>query len=390
MPYAAALSEHPLPTEAVGEVIGEVLEGVGIEPDLAVMFVTAPHGGALEDMARAARTVLQPKALLAATAVSVVGGGREVEEQPGVTLWAGSFRPLAAGAPDAADATPLHPVRIDAVRTSEGVVVSGLPDGIAPGSTLLLLVDPFSTPIDTMLEHWADARPDLAVVGGLASAARGPGGNRLVLDGSTYADGAVGVVLPPGVGATSVVSQGCRPIGEPMIVTKAERQVIYELAGQPALSRLLGLIESLGPDERALVQGGLHVGCVIDESKSTFERGDFLIRNVIGADRDVGAIAVGDEVAVGATVQFQVRDADSADEDLRALLAGHHASGALVFTCNGRGTHLVGRPDHDAEVISDHVDNGAVAGMFCAGELGPVGGRSFLHGFTASVLLFDA
>lgn len=377
MPYAAALSEHPLPTEAAGEVIGQVLEGVGPEPDLAIMFVTAAHGGALEDMARAARTVLQPKALLAATAVSVVGGGREVEEQPAVTLWAGSF----AGA-------PLTPVRIDAVRTSEGVVVGALPDA-EPGSTLLLLVDPFTTPIDSMLEHWAEARPDLSIVGGLASAARGPGGNRLVLDGTTYADGAVGVLLPPGVGATSVVSQGCRPIGEPMIVTKSERQVIYELAGQPALARLLGLVDSLGPDERALVQGGLHLGCVIDESKSTFERGDFLIRNVLGADREVGAIAVGDEVPVGATVQFQVRDADSADEDLRALLAGRHASGALVFTCNGRGTHLFGRPDHDAEVVSDHVDGGAVAGMFCAGELGPVGGRSFLHGFTASVLLFE-
>ena len=383
MPYTAALSEHPLPTEAAGEVIGEVLEGVGVDSDLAVMFVTAAHGGALEDMARAARTVLRPKALLAATAVSVVGGGREVEEQPAVTLWAGSFRSRPGVA-------ALSPVRIDAVRTSEGVVVGGLPDGIEPGSTLLLLVDPFSTPIDSMLEHWAEARPDLAVVGGLASAARGPGGNRLVLDGLTYADGAVGVLLPPSAGATSVVSQGCRPIGEPMIVTKAERQVIYELAGQPALSRLLGLVESLGPDERALVQGGLHLGCVIDESKSTFERGDFLIRNVLGADRDVGAIAVGDEVPVGATVQFQVRDADSADEDLRALLAGRRASGALVFTCNGRGTHLFGRPDHDAEVVSDHVDSGAVAGMFCAGELGPVGGRSFLHGFTASVLLFDA
>ena len=117
--------------------------------------------------------------------------------------------------------------------------------------------------------------------------------------------------------------------------------------------------------------------------------GDFLVRNVLGADRAAGAVAVGDEVPVGATVQFQVRDAASADEDLRSLLAGHDAAGALVFTCNGRGTHLFGRPDHDAEVISDHVGSGAVGGMFCAGELGPVGGRSFLHGFTASVLLFS-
>jgi small ligand-binding sensory domain FIST len=374
--FSAALSEHPLATQATGEVVGQILEALGPEPDLAVIFVTAPHGGALEDIASTVRRLLRPKVLLAVTAVSVVGGDREVEEQPGLTLWAGML------------GAPLQPVRVEAVPTSEGVVVGGLPADIEQGSTLVLLADPFTLPVDGLLEHWAQTRPDLRVVGGMASAARGPGGNRLVLDGRTYADGGVGVLLPRQVAATAVVSQGCRPIGEPMIVTRAERQVIYELAGQPALARLLGLIESLTPEERALAQQGLHVGQVIDESKISFGRGDFLVRNVLGADREAGAIAVGDEVPVGATVQFQVRDADSADEDLRALLAGQHASGALVFTCNGRGIQLFDRPHHDAEVVSEHVDDAAVGGMFCAGELGPVGGRSFVHGFTASVLLF--
>jgi small ligand-binding sensory domain FIST len=132
---------------------------------------------------------------------------------------------------------------------------------------------------------------------------------------------------------------------------------------------------------------------VIDEHRVDFGPGDFLIRNVLGADRQVGAIAVGDEVEVGATVQFQVRDADSAHDDLRTLLSRSEvdgeARGALVFTCNGRGTHLFGSPHHDAREVADHLGNGSLAGMFCAGELGPVGGRSFLHGFTASVLLFD-
>jgi small ligand-binding sensory domain FIST len=174
-----------------------------------------------------------------------------------------------------------------------------------------------------------------------------------------------------------------------MTVTKSDGRVIYELAGRPALERLVELLENLEPGERELAQNGIHLGRVIDEHKVEFDRGDFLIRNVLGGDREIGAIAVGDDVEVGATVQFQVRDAESADQDLRELLTGRRAKGALVFTCNGRGVHLFGTPDHDAQLINAHVDGGATAGMFCAGEVGPIGDRSFLHGFTASMLLFE-
>ena len=380
MRCTAALSTHPTPSEAAGEVIGHVLETLGTEPDLAFVFVTAPFAGAIDDMAGAARQVLRPRALLGTTAVSVVGGDQEIEEEAAVTLWAASFDGLPAP----------QVVRLDALPTAEGTLVSGLPDDIAPGSTLVVLADPFTMPIDSVLAHWHATRPDLTVIGGLASAARGPGGNRLVLDDRVDTDGAIGALLAPGVALNTVVSQGCRPIGEPMIVTKAERNIIYELAGQPALTRLLTMVEGLDEEERALAQAGLHIGRVIDERKVEFSRGDFLVRNVLGADRNVGALAVGDEVEVGSTVQFQVRDAASADDDLHALLGGQHAAGALVFTCNGRGSHLFGRPGHDAEVVSDHVDAAAVGGMFCAGEVGPIGGRSFLHGFTASVLLLGS
>jgi small ligand-binding sensory domain FIST len=187
----------------------------------------------------------------------------------------------------------------------------------------------------------------------------------------------------------AVVSQGCRPIGDPFTVTRSERNVIYELAGRPALERLNDIIAGATPDDRQLLQQGIHLGVVVDESRDAFSRGDFLIRNVLGADRGVGAIAVGDDVPIGAVVQFQVRDADSADEDLRELLGDRTGSAALVFTCNGRGTNLFGDPHHDAEAVSTAVDGAATAGMFCAGEIGPIGGRSHLHGFTASVVLFD-
>ncbi len=374
MPFAAALSEHPVPAHAIGEVIGTVLEAVGPSPDLAVVFVTGPHAGALDDIAAAVRATLSPGVLLGCAAASVVGGEREVEEHAAVVLWAGQFEPVL-------------PVHLDALSTDDGVVLTGLPDDLAEGSALLLLADPFTFPADDVLVALHDRWPSLTVIGGLASAARGPGGNRLVLDGRIEQEGAVGVVLPPGALAGTVVSQGCRPIGDPWVVTRAERNVIYELGGRPALERLMEMVEALGEDERRAAARGLHLGRVVDESKLEFRRGDFLIRNVLGADKSIGAVAVGDTVEVGDTIQFQVRDAASADEDLRELLAGVESGGALVFTCNGRGTHLFGEPDHDAALVATVVGP-ATAGMFCAGEIGPVGDRAFLHGFTASVAMF--
>ncbi len=374
--YGAALSEHPEGAVAIGEAAGELLEVVGPAPDLVLLFITASHAAALADMAAVVRTTLAPGLLLGVTAVSVLAGEREVEEQPGVALFAARL-----------DAAP-QAVRLEAVRTPDGLAVTGVPDEAADGErVLVLLADPFSIPVDSLVEGLAETHPLLRVVGGLASAARGPGQNGLVLDGTTFSDGAVGALLPVGAAVTTLVSQGCRPIGDPLIVTRAEGQLLHELAGQPALERLVGMLGALDDNDRVLAERGLHVGRVIDERKLLFERGDFLIRGVLGADRASGTVAVGDLIPVGSTVQFQVRDAASADEDLRHLLARARGEAALVFTCNGRGTHLFGEPDHDAALIAEAV-GGAVAGMFCAGELGPVGPRSFLHGFTASVLLF--
>jgi small ligand-binding sensory domain FIST len=201
--------------------------------------------------------------------------------------------------------------------------------------------------------------------------------------------GGVGVVLPGGVATRTVVSQGCRPIGDPMIVTRAEGNLVMEIAGRPALDRLDDLVRAADAEERSLLASGLQIGIAIDEHRATFERGDFLIRGVVGADRLQRALAVGDRVEVGTTVQFQVRDAVAADEDLRAMLADATGDAALVFTCNGRGQRLFGEPDHDARVVHDTLGSPALAGMFCAGEFGPIGGRSFVHGFTASVLVFS-
>lgn len=375
--FGAALSEHPIAAYAIGEAVGTVLERVGEHPDLALLFVTGSHVGAFEDIARAVRDTLHPAAFIGATAISVIGGPREVEEQPGLALWAGAAGPATAFWFDAS------------MGPDDEWGFHGADDAaLAAASTLILLADPASFPVAEFLVHVHREQPHLRVVGGLASAGFVPDANRLTVNGETRAGGAAGVLLSDDHRVATVVSQGCRPIGEPFTVTKSERNVIYELAGRPALERLQELLGSLGDDELEMARQGLHVGRVIDEHKVSFDRGDFLIRNVLGGDRDAGALAVGDNIEIGDTVQFQVRDAASADEDLRLLLNGHSADAALVFTCNGRGLRLFGRPDHDAEVVAQSIDTPSVAGMFCAGEIGPVGAQSFLHGFTASVVLF--
>jgi small ligand-binding sensory domain FIST len=267
--------------------------------------------------------------------------------------------------------------------------VTGWPDDLPfEPSAVLLLADPFSFPADALFELVDERHRGLPVIGGMASAARGPGGNRLALDGTIVTSGAVGALLGPEVNLTTVVSQGCRPIGTPLVVTRSEGQFVHELAGEPPLQRLLEQAKQLPESDIALINRGLHLGLVIDEHKIEFERGDFLIRNVFGADRETGTIQVGDDVEIGTTVQFQVRDAQSADEDLKEMLIGRAADGVLLFTCNGRGTNLFPVDNHDATVIADLLGPVPMAGFFAAGELGPVGGRNFLHGFTASMALF--
>jgi small ligand-binding sensory domain FIST len=296
-----------------------------------------------------------------------------------VALWAGQL----------GDDPPVA-VRLTARRSVDGFAIDGWPATLPfEPQALLLLPDPFSFPIDELLADVAIRWPGLPVVGGMASAARAPGGNRMALDGAIFSDGCVGAFLGPGARLTTVVSQGCRPIGDPLTVTSADGTVVRELAGEPPLERLVEQAKRMPEGDVRLINQGLHLGIVIDEHKVEFGVGDFLIRNVLGGDQESGAIQVGDEVPVGQTVQFHVRDATSADVDLRELLQGHTADSALLFTCNGRGVRLFGSPDHDASVVADLLDDPPTVGFFAAGELGPVGGRNFLHGFTASVLLFE-
>ena len=229
----------------------------------------------------------------------------------------------------------------------------------------------------------------------MASGGRMPGQTRLVLGGEVINDGAVGVLLQGPIAVRSIVSQGCRPIGKHMVVTRGHDNIIEELGGMAPLARLQQIWQELTPRDQQLFQQGLHIGLVINEYQGAFQRGDFLIRNVLGLDREAGALAITDRVRVGQTVQFQVRDAESADEDLHAHLqtdrTAHPAppAGGLVFTCNGRGTRLFSQPHHAARLVRQESGIIPLAGFFAQGELGPVGGQNFIHGFTASVVLFE-
>jgi small ligand-binding sensory domain FIST len=226
----------------------------------------------------------------------------------------------------------------------------------------------------------------------MASGIRGPGECRLLHNGDVRDQGAVGVVLQGPLGQRSGVSQGCRPLGRPLVITRAENNVIFELGGKPPLEQLRELWQTLSPAEQTLVrEQGLHVGRVINEYRGDFRRGDFLVRNVLELDRS--RLMISEPVRVGQTVQFHVRDAASADEDLHALLrqelTGKKPAAGLLFSCNGRGRRLFPTPDHDAKAVRGAAGPIPLAGFFAQGELGPVGGRNFVHGFTASLALFE-
>jgi small ligand-binding sensory domain FIST len=377
--YASALSLHPTPVEAVGEVAGEILERFdGARPDLLVCFASPHHAGAFEDVMGGLLKLLEPEAAIGATMVGVAGGAVEVESAPGLSVLAASF-----------GAGQIDPVALETRETDDGYEIVGWPDWVPARGTMLMIAEPYSFPVGDFLNVCNARVPGVTVLGGMASAGNRAGVNRLALDDRIIDRGAVALMCSDDIPVRAVVSQGCRPIGTPLTVTSAERNLVHELAGRPAMARLQELVQAATDAQRDLMRNGLHLGVVVDEHKLDFGRGDFLVRNVLGAERSSGSIAIGDRIEVGTTVQFQVRDAASADEDLRALLSGVGGEAALMFTCNGRGRNFFGEPDHDAGVLEELLGPVPLSGAFCAGEIGPVGGRNFLHGFTASVAVFE-
>jgi len=380
----AGLSTHEDGREAARAALDAALAPLGGHPaDLVLLFVAPQH----EDMQRAiidiATDRVEGATVLGCSAGGVIGGRREIEDAPAVAAWAAWLPGIG-----------VQPFRLTFQREDDHAIVEGLED--LPSSdeepVILMLADPFSFPADVLLDHLNDTSAGVPIVGGMASGGLEEGRNSLYFNDEILHDGAVGAILTGG-GMATLVSQGCRPVGKTYAVTRAERNVLFELGGASAMTRIEELYNEATERDQLLIRRGLHVGSAITETKPELGRGDFLVRNVLGVDRDSGAIAISDLVEVGRTVQFQVRDAESAREDLRVTLERERTArpsdvaGALLFSCNGRGSALFGQPDHDVNAVRRAFGDIPVAGFFAAGEIGPVAGKNFLHGFTASILL---
>ena len=350
--------------------------------DLAIVFASGSHLAAPETALEGVHEGLSPRELIGCGAAGVLAAGHEVENATAIAVWAASI-------PDG-EVTTFH---AETIETDDGFAVAGMPD-MEGASAAILLPDPYTFPTDSLLPELAHAAPGVPVLGGLSSARTFDGTAALFHGDIVHDEGAVGARLD-GVEVLPCVSQGAAPLGPELTITAAEGHVIQELAGQSALAKLREVFGQLPEHERELVGGGLLVGLVIDSGKPDYGPGDFLVRGLLGADPEEGSIAVGASVSTGQVVRLHARDARSADRDLRSSLSLRRAAlgeqppaGALVFTCNGRGESLFGVPDHDAAVLAEQFADAPAAGFFAAGEIGPIGGESFLHGFTATVALF--
>lgn len=407
---AAGISGNPDPASSAEQASAQCAETLGAgTTDLAIAFVSYHHVGAMDTVAAAIRRELRVDCLVGVSAEGVIGGRTEMERTPAISI-------LAARLPGVSIVPFTGQELMPYDESPEGLAKVGRSFG---GDDQLraafIFADPFSVPMGGLLPMLNRARSGGrvgAIIGGMASGATQAGGNALLLDDAVYRSGLVGVGLRGAIRVDSVVSQGCRAFGPTMVITKAKKNIIFELSGRPAIHAVRDAVEGIPDEDKDLLNKGLFIGRVINEYKERFGRDDFLIRNVIGADEGHGAIAVADLVRVGQTVRLHLRDARTADEDLAMLLDAQQLRdpplGAMLINCNGRGSRMFDQPHHDAEAVArafspnrpgeDLAKGGKpidaedpalpLAGYFAAGEIGPVGDQSYLHGQTAVLALF--
>tara|TARA_B100000700_G_scaffold290840_1_gene349261 strand:- start:5612 stop:6778 length:1167 start_codon:yes stop_codon:yes gene_type:complete len=353
--------------------------------DLLVVFVSPHFQPELEEIVGVLTAVLSPRHMIGSTGESIVADAVEIEGTPAISVWCASL-------PD----TQVDSMRLTFERTPDGGTFIGWPESLSgkwsEDAVMLLVGEPFSFPADGLLTRLEEDRPGLPVVGGMASGFHSPNENRIIVGEDVFNNGAAVIILQHGVKTHTIVSQGCRPIGDRFVITQVEQNTLLGLGGKPALDVLKGLYEELPNHEQAAMQGGFHIGRVVSEYQDEYQMGDFLIRNVLGVDPDQKAVVVADFLRVGQTIQFHIRDNESASLELNQLVSQieEPTAAALLFTCNGRGTRLFDVASHDAAAVSNHLGSIPIAGFFAQGELGPVGGKNFLHGFTASSIVFES
>ncbi len=336
-------------------------------------------------LAAAQRTVGAAHSIGCSSSFGVIGGGHGIEDVSAVSVFVATDPDLT-----------VRSFHLEVMATPESIAVVGMPTVESSDQVAIVLADAYSFPVEGFVDESGQSLRGLNVAGGIALGGQGAGSTKLLIDDRVVSRGAVGLVLGGAARIDTMVSQGCRPVGNPMTVTACEGNVVLELAGRPALQRLEDLLMTLSDDEQALAASGLQVGVVHDEYAEDHQQGDFLVRGLVRVDVDRGAIVIADDVQVGQTMCFQLRDAAAASDDLHRMLADWESvhspaakPGVLLFSCNGRGERFFSTSDHDAVTIRDGLGGAEVAGYFAAGEIGPVAGRNHLHGFSASMVLFE-
>jgi small ligand-binding sensory domain FIST len=400
MKWASGISQEPSTDDALVQAATRVTTQLqGSEPDVVFVFASPEHAPSYPRLPELVQAAFPSAFVFGASAGGVIGGDhREVEEGAALSL-------TAAVLPGVERRT----VRFDDVGAREAPDLEalggqlGLPGegGGGPGepAALLLLADPFSFDVERVLSPLDRLLPRAPKVGGLASGAGRPGEAALFVGDRVHRDGAVGLLLSGNVRVDPIVAQGCRPIGEPFIVTRYEENLILELDRGRPLDVLRRLAESLPQRDQSLLRHSLFLGVQMREQRGPYVKGDFLIRNLLGLDRDRGALAVGTRIEDYQVVQFHLRDAETSADDLRWHLATYRETagaddpggpaGALLFSCLGRGEGLYGEPGHDSRAFREELgERVPVGGFFCNGEIGPVGGQTFVHGYTSSFAVF--
>jgi small ligand-binding sensory domain FIST len=387
MQWVSKVSTAPSFVDALAEaVVGVETRLDGSAPDLVFLFASPHHR---EHFARVPAALAEafPGALVfGCSGAGIVGEGRELERVPALSL-TGAVLP-------AVEMSTFHVEPDDLAGADDPEswhARLGLPGDTA--GALVVLADPFTCDAGPLVQSLDRGFPGLVKVGGLASGGNQPGQTAMFAGSTTHGTGAIGLALTGNLLVDAMVAQGCRPIGTPMFVTRSERNVIHELDGRPVARVLQEVYEQAAPRDRELMRSSLFLGLVTQPDQQVYGQGDFLVRNILGLDARTGALAVAAEAPKNGVVQFHLRDAETSSEDLAVVLRryaelGHHPAGALMFSCLGRGQGLYGKPNHDVDALTEHVGEVAVGGFFCNGEIGPVGGRTHLHGYTTSFALF--
>lgn len=353
---------------AFDEALARALSGFVNAPDLLVCFATPHHTEYWKQIAaRLSMATSISGTSVGAISEGVTCGSEEFETGPALTVWAGWF--------DGGMATAM---RLVGFRTDEGIGISGLevPEAC---QGVILIADPYSFPVGQV----ADSLTPVPVVGGLPATSEDI---QMALNGVVYDSGAVAIALHGPLAVRAGVSQGGDPIGFPLTVTKATGRSIEEFGGEPAFAYVDSLINSLDEQRRRMVSDGLQLGIALNERDLDNGQGEFLLRSVTGVDREAGSIVISDIVPVGSTVQFHLRDRAASEQDLREELAHFADGGVLMFTCNARGVEFFDQPHHDAGMVDALVQPPASAGLIGVGEVGPVGGRSNVHGYSTAII----